>query len=207
MPEPAPAASRLRESYWLVRRYSEALAAPLSAEDCAVQSMPDASPVKWHLAHTSWFFESMILSARPDHRAFDPRYAYLFNSYYEGLGPRHPRPRRGMLTRPSLEAVMAYRAHVDAAMDALLQNLRDDAVEAQIVLGLHHEQQHQELILTDIKHAFFANPLLPAYSATERAGAGYQCRAPNGAIIPAGWRRSVIAATVSRLTTRRRVTR
>ena len=164
MAQPRPAVSRLQDFYRLVRRHSEALAAPLTPEDCAVQSMPDASPVKWHLAHTSWFFESMILSARSDYRAFDARYAYLFNSYYEGLGPRHPRPRRGMLTRPSLDAVLAYRAHIDAAMDRLLQDSHHGA-EVQIVLGLHHEQQHQELLLTDIKHAFFCNPLLPAYSA------------------------------------------
>jgi ergothioneine biosynthesis protein EgtB len=164
MAQPLPAPSRLQDFYRLVRRHSETLAAPLSAEDCAIQSMPDASPVKWHLAHTTWFFESMILSGHADYRAFDPHYAYLFNSYYEGLGPRHPRPRRGMLTRPSLDAVLAYRAHVDAAMEKLLQNSSHGA-EAQIVLGLHHEQQHQELLLTDIKHAFFCNPLLPAYSA------------------------------------------
>src|SRR3954465_1462717 len=151
MPEPAPSPSNLRSFYAQVRRQSEALAAPLSAEDCAVQSMPDASPVKWHLAHTSWFFESMILSQRPSSPPFDARFSYLFNSYYEGLGPRHPRPSRGVLTRPSLDDVMAYRAHVDAAMDAALDNPGADG--ALTLLGLQHEQQHQELILTDIKHA------------------------------------------------------
>jgi ergothioneine biosynthesis protein EgtB len=150
--------------YRTVRTASESLAAPLSAEDCALQSMPDASPVKWHLAHTSWFFESMILAEQPGYRPFDPHYAYLFNSYYEALGPRHPRPRRGLLSRPALEEVMAYRAHVDAAMVALMQAPCGDDVRARIVLGLHHEQQHQELILTDIKHALFSNPLLPAYA-------------------------------------------
>lgn len=164
-PEPARAASRLLDLYRTVRGQSEALAAPLSAEDCALQSMPDASPVKWHLAHTSWFFESMILTGRAGYRPCDSRYAYLFNSYYEGLGPRHPRPRRGLLSRPSLEEVTAYRLHVDAAMDVLLRDLRDERLEAQIELGLHHEQQHQELLLTDIKHALFSNPLLPAYAA------------------------------------------
>src|SRR5205823_9216924 len=104
--------SELAPRYRVIRAATEGLAAPLSAEDCAVQSMPDASPVKWHLAHTSWFFESMILAER-GYRPFDARYAFLFNSYYETLGPRHPRPRRGVLTRPSLEEVMAYRAHVD----------------------------------------------------------------------------------------------
>src|SRR6185503_20610453 len=106
--------------YQDVRDDTLALAAPLSAEDCAVQSMPDASPVKWHLAHTSWFFETVLLARRPSYRAFDPAFAYLFNSYYESAGPRHPRPRRGVLTRPSLDRVLAYRDHVDAAMAALL---------------------------------------------------------------------------------------
>src|SRR5580658_3602837 len=110
----------LLSQYRAVRAHSEALAAPLSAEDCAIQSMPDASPVKWHLAHTSWFFETLILQTLPDYRVFDPRYAFLFNSYYESLGPRHPRPRRGLLTRPSLDEVKAYRRHVDAAMESLI---------------------------------------------------------------------------------------
>jgi len=148
-----------------VRAASDALAAPLSAEDCTIQSMPDASPVKWHLAHTSWFFETIVLGALGI-PPFDPSYAYLFNSYYEALGPRHPRPHRGLLTRPSLDAVKAYRRHVDAQMEKILPSLTDEALKAQVVLGLHHEQQHQELILTDIKHALFANPLRPAYCST-----------------------------------------
>jgi ergothioneine biosynthesis protein EgtB len=150
----------LAQAYADVRAHTLALARPLSAEDCLLQSMPDASPVKWHLAHTSWFFETVILAGRPGYRPFDPHFAYLFNSYYEALGPRHPRPRRGLLARPSLEEVYAYRAHVDAAMAEVCA---DDALQDLILLGLHHEQQHQELILTDIKHAFFSNPLLPAY--------------------------------------------
>ncbi len=150
----------LAQAYRAVRAHSEALAAPLSAEDCAIQSMPDASPVKWHLAHTSWFFETVILSRRPGYKVFDPSFAYLFNSYYEALGPRHPRPRRGLITRPTLDEVHAWRAHVDAAMTAACE---DPALHDAITLGLHHEQQHQELILTDIKHGFFCNPLLPAY--------------------------------------------
>lgn len=154
----------LNQVYAAVRAHSEALARPLSAEDCAIQSMPDASPVKWHLAHTSWFFETVILSEREGYQPFDPRFAFLFNSYYEALGPRHPRPRRGLLTRPSLDEVLAYRAHVDSAMAPVLQEaLNDEHLHAAILLGLNHEQQHQELILTDIKHALFANPLLPAY--------------------------------------------
>jgi ergothioneine biosynthesis protein EgtB len=165
LPQTAPGLSSgqlLSEFYRSVRAASVGLAAPLSAEDCAIQSMPDASPVKWHLAHTSWFFETLILGAAGI-APFDPRYGFLFNSYYEALGPRHPRPRRGLLTRPSLDEVMAYRHHVDQAMESVLENA-SDAIQADILLGLHHEQQHQELILTDIKHAFFANPLLPAYA-------------------------------------------
>jgi ergothioneine biosynthesis protein EgtB len=152
--------ANLAQVYAEVRAYTETLTRPLSAEDCQLQSMPDASPVKWHLAHTSWFFENLILAGRAGYRPFDPHFAYLFNSYYEALGPRHPRPRRGHLSRPSLEEVYAYRAHVDAA---ILEASSDEALSGLITLGLNHEQQHQELILTDIKHAFFSNPLLPAY--------------------------------------------
>ena len=150
-------------AYEEIRSASLSLAAPLSAEDCAVQSMPDASPVKWHLAHTSWFFETVLLAQRHGYKPFDPAFTYLFNSYYESAGPRHPRPRRGLLTRPTLDRVLAYRDHVDAAMRTLLADA-SDAELAAVALGLNHEQQHQELILTDIKHAFFCNPLLPAYS-------------------------------------------
>jgi len=154
----ALASSSIAQAYACVRDHSLALTAGLSAEDCAVQSMADASPVKWHLAHTTWFFETVVLAASA--KPFDPSFAYLFNSYYEALGPRHARPRRGLLTRPSLEQVHAYRAYVDQAM---AQAFPDQSRRDAIVLGLHHEQQHQELILTDIKHAFFQNPLLPAY--------------------------------------------
>ena len=150
----------LAQRYAAVRALTEALAAPLSPEDACVQSMPDASPVKWHLAHTTWFFETVILSQVAGYKPFDPRFAYLFNSYYEALGPRHPRPRRGVITRPSLAEIQAWRAHVDSAMGAAFG---DAGLQDAIELGLHHEQQHQELILTDIKHAFFSNPLLPAY--------------------------------------------
>jgi ergothioneine biosynthesis protein EgtB len=190
-PEPAP-----RLDYALVRAHSLALAAPLSAEDCAVQSMPDASPVKWHLAHTSWFFETLVLAKQPGYRTFDPAFAYLFNSYYEGLGPRHPRPRRGLLTRPAMDRVLAYRDHVDAAMTALLDKLAaDDPLHETIQLGLNHEQQHQELILTDICHAFFCNPTLPVYAdAALRAEIGLSAmRNPEtdwlahpGGIVPVG---------------------
>lgn len=152
--------NNLTEAYALVRSHTEKLAAPLSAEDCALQSMPDTSPVKWHLAHTTWFFETVILAKQPGFKPADPRFAYLFNSYYEALGPRHPRPRRGLLSRPNLDEIYAYRAQIDAAM---LQACGDTTLRDAILLGLNHEQQHQELILTDIKHAFFSNPLLPAY--------------------------------------------
>ena len=142
-----------------MRQTSVALAAPLSAEDCAIQSMADASPVKWHLAHTTWFFETFVLVPHvPGYRLFDPAFGYLFNSYYNAIGERHPRPERGMLSRPSLEEVRAYRQHVDDAMLAA-SNLSEALVE----LGLHHEQQHQELILTDVKHMLSRSPLKPAY--------------------------------------------
>ncbi|MGV3493723.1 MAG: ergothioneine biosynthesis protein EgtB [Ramlibacter sp.] len=150
-----------------VRQHSLALASPLSAEDQCVQSMPDASPTKWHLAHTTWFFEAVVLAAHArDYRPFDPRWLHLFNSYYESLGTRHPRPQRGMLTRPALEEVHRYRAHVDAALERLLQEVDGTAwpeVERLVGLGLQHEQQHQELILTDVLHMLSCNPLLPAY--------------------------------------------
>ncbi len=174
------------DAYARVRRASETLAAPLSAEDCAVQSMPDASPVKWHLAHTTWFFETVVLSRLAGYRVFDPAFSYLFNSYYEGLGPRHPRPRRGLLTRPGLAAVLAYRAHVDAAM---AEACRREDLRAIITLGLNHEQQHQELILTDIKHAFYCNPLLPAYlteTAKLRPAQGMQWLEHAGGIVSIG---------------------
>lgn len=156
-------------AYQSVRDRSKEIAAPLSVEDQNIQSMPDASPTKWHLAHTTWFFEAVILSKfLAGYSAFDPAYNYLFNSYYEGLGARHPRPQRGLLSRPSASEVMAYRRHVDAAMSRLIDERHDD-IAALLPLGLHHEQQHQELMLTDIKHAFFCNPIMPAYSSTPEA--------------------------------------
>jgi ergothioneine biosynthesis protein EgtB len=158
---------RLADAYREVRRVSEALAAPLSAEDQQVQSMDDASPAKWHLAHVSWFYETFLLAPHlPGYEVFHPNYGYLFNSYYEAVGPRHARPRRGMLTRPPLEDVMRYRAHVDDAMIRFIETVDEDVLGDQaplFALGLNHEQQHQELLLTDIKHALASQPLLPAY--------------------------------------------
>jgi len=154
-----------------VRRYSEALAANLTAEDQSIQSMADVSPTKWHLAHTTWFFETFVLGRfDPNYRVFDPAFGYLFNSYYEAAGPRHPRPERGLLSRPTVDVVAAYRDHVGAAMARFARRATEAAWEAAaplIELGIHHEQQHQELVLMDIKHVFSINPLLPAYQAPQ----------------------------------------
>ncbi len=157
-----------------IRGHTERLAAALTAEDQGIQSMPDASPVKWHRAHTSWFFEQFVLMPQQaGYAPFDPIHAFLFNSYYDTVGARQPRPRRGMLSRPSAEAITAYRAHVDTAMAALIG--AGAAPEALIELGLQHEQQHQELILTDMLHGFAENPLAPAVLP------GFREEEPNGA--------------------------
>jgi len=156
----SPWLARYRE----VRARTLELTAPLSPEDCALQSMPDASPAKWHLAHTTWFFETFVVAPRDqDYVAFDPAFKVLFNSYYNGIGDKHPRPERGLLSRPSLAAVLAYRAHVDRAMLACCEAAAHDAsLAALIELGLSHEQQHQELILTDILHLMSRHPTHPA---------------------------------------------
>jgi ergothioneine biosynthesis protein EgtB len=152
------------ERFATVRATTARLAAPLSAEDCALQSMPDASPVKWHLAHTTWFFETFVLERHVDgYRPFDPQFRVLFNSYYNAVGDRHPRPERGLLSRPSLDEVRAYRAHVEHELAHLLARTDDPELAALIELGIHHEQQHQELILTDVKHLLSRNPLQPTY--------------------------------------------
>jgi len=157
---PSAAPTSIAESYAATRRLSEALVAPLSEADATLQSMPDASPAKWHLAHTTWFFETFLLRDRvPGYRLYAEHWPFLFNSYYEAEGERIARARRGMLSRPTLAQVLGWRAHVDDAMQALLD---DPAHEALIRLGIAHEQQHQELLLTDIKHALFQNPLGPA---------------------------------------------
>lgn len=157
--------NELLTAYQDVRADSRALAEGLSPEDCMVQSMPDASPVKWHLAHTSWFFETFVLEqVQPQYRPFNPAFRVLFNSYYVGVGERHPRPERGVLSRPSLAEVQAYRRALDEQMAVLLDATALPDVLLDIVeLGIHHEQQHQELILTDLKHHFSRNPLRPAY--------------------------------------------
>ena len=149
-----------------MRAATESLCRPLATDDYSIQSMPDASPAKWHLAHTSWFFEEFVLKAAiEDYAPFDATFGYLFNSYYESVGPRHKRPERGMLSRPTIEQIWAYRAHVDEEMQLVLERALPPDLEPAVTLGLHHEQQHQELLLTDIKHLFSLNPLQPAYSA------------------------------------------
>ncbi|HEU4579194.1 MAG TPA: ergothioneine biosynthesis protein EgtB [Polyangiaceae bacterium] len=162
---PQPVRAELEQRLLRVRAATEALCADLSPEDAALQSMTEASPAKWHLAHTTWFFETFVLRALPRFRAFCPDYAYLFNSYYEALGPRIRRDSRGLLSRPPLAEVRTYRSVVTAQLVELIQSGRGDwdVLGPRIELGLHHEEQHQELILTDIKHLFAQNPLHPVY--------------------------------------------
>ncbi|MGH8221195.1 MAG: ergothioneine biosynthesis protein EgtB [Steroidobacteraceae bacterium] len=169
--ETTPRVSTLLDSYGKVRRVTEALCAPLAPDDYTVQSMPDASPTKWHLAHTSWFFEEFVLQHfAPDHRCYDESWGYLFNSYYEAVGPRIARAERGLLSRPTVAQTFAYRAYVDEQMSRLLERREEsEALWRVVTLGLHHEQQHQELLLTDIKHAFARNPLHPPYVAPRAA--------------------------------------
>ena len=157
----------LLSHYRAVRQESENLCRPLATEDYCIQSMPDVSPPKWHLAHTGWFFETFLLVPfSPGYQRFHPQFEYLFNSYYETVGAQFPRPQRGLLSRPTVEEVYRYRAHIDAAMAELIYSVDEEQWEEiarRVTLGLHHEQQHQELFLTDLKHIFFVNPLRPAY--------------------------------------------
>lgn len=164
--------SSLLQNYKSVRKFSRSLCEPLVTEDFIIQSMPDVSPTKWHLAHTTWFFETFVLKKIiDDYLNFHPMYSYLFNSYYVQAGERFPRPERGLLSRPTVEEVLSYRDFVDEKIIGLLENSGDDKIkeiESIIELGLNHEQQHQELMLTDIKHVFSINPLHPAYSNSEK---------------------------------------
>lgn len=153
----------VRSAFEGVRSASRALAAGLSAEDAALQSMPDASPAKWHLAHTTWFFEQFVLGRASGYQPVHPRWDFLFNSYYQSVGPMYARPQRGLLSRPGLDEVLAYRDEVDARVMALLAQDDDPETLRRMTLGLHHEQQHQELLLTDIKHLFSLNPLEPVF--------------------------------------------
>jgi ergothioneine biosynthesis protein EgtB len=176
----------LADRYAAVRGLSRALAAPLSDADATIQPSPEASPAKWHLAHTSWFFETFVLRDHvPGYRAYDERWAYLFNSYYEGEGERHPRERRGMLSRPSLDEVLGWREHVDEAVTAALPTLPSEALGL-VELGLNHEQQHQELMLTDMLAAFAENPLRPAVWERSGGAAPADAGPMGGTRFPAG---------------------
>jgi ergothioneine biosynthesis protein EgtB len=165
-------AEDLADAYLAVRNETERRAAPLSGEDQLIQSMPDASPAKWHRAHTTWFFEQFLLAEHcPGYKPFHPDYAFLFNSYYVSAGPRHARHQRGQLTRPPAEEITAYRRHVDSAVVKFFRAASEEKLSALaplVEVGLNHEQQHQELMLTDILHAFAQNPILPAYDPSWR---------------------------------------
>src|ERR1700722_6003107 len=154
----------LTDRFLATRSLTERLASSLSPEDQTVQSMPDVSPTKWHRAHTTWFFETFLLQPlAKNYVNYEENYGYLFNSYYEAVGPRHPRTRRGEISRPGVAEIAHYREHVDEAFDRLLQSELDDRALDLVELGLNHEQQHQELILMDIKHVLSRNPMAPAY--------------------------------------------
>jgi ergothioneine biosynthesis protein EgtB len=180
-PTAAPGGPLIRARYDEVRALTERLAAPLSAEDQTVQSMPDASPTKWHRAHTTWFFETFLLVPRQrGYQPFDPQFGYLFNSYYEAVGARHPRPQRGLVSRPGIAEVASYRSQVDVAMRELVDEVASGGppdVADLVELGLQHEQQHQELLLMDVKHVLSCNPLFPAYldSAAPMAATNHPC--------------------------------
>lgn len=186
-----PTAETLRRRYQRVRRVSFSLAAPLCPEDMVVQSMPDSSPTRWHLAHTSWFFEHFLLSKVAGFTPFRDGWDYLFNSYYYSVGEMHQRPQRGLLSRPTVEEVLEYRRYVDQRMPDLIDaSCGDPEFEFLVMLGLNHEQQHQELMLTDIKHAFSLNPLKPAYREDIQPPTGNQTvvtfKEFNGGIVEVG---------------------
>lgn len=181
----------LATQYAAVRKQSEYLCETLEVEDFCVQSMDDASPVKWHLAHVTWFFETFILKPfAPGYQAFHPQFESLFNSYYNGVGRPFPRPNRGDLSRPTVAEVFAYRASIDEAMQALLATELTSEIVDRVVLGLHHEQQHQELILTDVKHHFASNPLFPVYRPTaakeQRTARSLEYCAYEGGVVEVG---------------------
>ena len=182
----------LRSRFVQTRARSANIARPLTEEDCCVQSMPDASPVKWHLAHTTWFFETFVLEKyEDDFRAFLPAFRVLFNSYYNGVGEKHPRAQRGLLTRPALHEIMLYRKKINERMQRLFEYCGEDAsFFERVELGLQHEQQHQELILTDIKHLLSINPLEPAYRELDNPPAGassaLQWFSIDGGVVPIG---------------------
>ncbi len=181
----------IEERFDAVRSYSEAIVNGLPAEDLVPQSMEEASPLKWHLAHTSWFFETFLLrESLADYRPLRDEYAYLFNSYYNAIGPQYSRPQRGMITRPTVADILEYRAHVNQNMARLFDTVMSEQLEPAVVLGLNHEQQHQELMLTDVKHLFAQNPLLPIF----REGAGAPSGLAAGALEWVGFPEGVYAA-------------
>ena len=191
--QPEQVASRSADSlladYRRVRSFSEELCRPLAIEDHVIQSMDDVSPAKWHLGHVTWFFETFLLAPElPGYDPFHPRFAFVFNSYYNAVGERHPRARRGLLARPTVAEVLAYRRHVDRNVTALLAGLSGadaDRLAPVVEIGLHHEQQHQELMVTDIKHVFAVNPLHPVYRPA--AGGGNGILKPGSSPSPCGW--------------------
>ncbi|MDE2801675.1 MAG: ergothioneine biosynthesis protein EgtB [Chloroflexota bacterium] len=183
-------ASSMAERYRRVRQWTEELCAPLSPEDCVIQSMPDASPTRWHLAHTTWFFETFV--CKPfisDYRPYHELYEYLFNSYYNAVGTQYPRPERGLLSRPTVREVYQYRSHVDHAVLDHIETAAPErlaAMEDTLVLGFNHEQQHQELIMTDLKHMLSHNPLAPVYTPVAAPAGGSDAPELRWAGVPGG---------------------
>ncbi len=174
-------ASFMHARYRAVRAQTESLCAPLAIEDYVIQSMEDASPARWHLAHTTWFFETFVLAPHlADYRPIEPRYKYLFNSYYQGVGAQFPRPHRGTLSRPTVKEVYAWRRAVDEGVEAVLNGPKAQQVLGLIEVGLHHEQQHQELLVTDVKHGLLMNPMEPVYHSEAALVVGHQ--APQGVL-------------------------